>query len=512
MRFWKLTLTTLGASSLLLASTACDAFLEPDPASFTSTGNYYESPEHFEAALNSAYSRLRAQAGISNTAYRTITELRFDCCITDPQRLSTSPSGKPIAEWYAEPSNAYFENQWTTAYHTIAQTNVILSRIPEASFRDGVQRDRIIGQAKFIRALSYWYLVQLYGDVPLVLGEVATPADAMPKGRDPTAAVYQQIVADLKDAVEKLPPSWSQPGRATKGAARLLLGRTYLVTKDYNGAVAELSDVVGTGATSPYGYRLLPNYRDVFNPANTNNAESIFELQFGAGIAGQPHQAMAGELLPYNSRGRILPNSVAVSGDMLVSSQLLERYEPGDARREASILMWTDPAVDSAKAVLRKFIWPSNVNAQGQQAGNTILFRFSDALLSLAEAHWRLGNQAQATALVGRVRQRAGLPPVDLSRVPLSALLAGTPLAGDPVGRAIFNERTVELAGEGHRMFDLVRFGVAFEVMKSWGERTRAMHPELKGFHLVDPHEILLPIPAREIAASEGALTQNPGW
>ena len=176
MRFWKLTLPAIAASCLLFVWTGCENFLEPDPASFTSTGNYYETAEHFESAINSTYSRLRAQAGISSTSFRTLTELRFDCCITDPERLSTSPSGKPIAEWYASPSNSYFSDQWSDAYHTIAQTNVILGRIGDASFNDETQRNRIIGQAKFIRALSYWYLVQFYGDVPLILEEVRVVA------------------------------------------------------------------------------------------------------------------------------------------------------------------------------------------------------------------------------------------------------------------------------------------------------------------------------------------------
>jgi hypothetical protein len=192
------------------------------------------------------------------------------------------------------------------------------------------------------------------------------------------AEVYAQIVSDLQDAMAKLPATVAQPGRATKGAAEFLLGRTYLLTKDYPKAIAALTDVVGTSGTSPYGYRLLPNYRDVFDPANTNNAESIFELQFGAGIAGQPHTGIVAELLPYNSRGRIVATTVTPSGDQLVSAQALEWYETGDARKDASIQFWRDPAVDSLKAYLAKFVWPSAVNTQGQQAGNIIVFRYAE--------------------------------------------------------------------------------------------------------------------------------------
>lgn len=509
MRFRKLPLLVLAATCIPWWA-GCEEMLEPEPASFTSTTHYFQQPEHFESAINSAYSRLRTQAGLSTTSFRTITELRFDCCITDPQRLSTSPSGKPLAEWYASPSNAFIAEQWAAAYHTIAQSNIILGRIGDVHFGDEGQRDRIIGQAKFIRALSYWYLVQFYGDIPLILEEVRTPDQAIPSGRQPTEEVYKQIISDLQDAVDKLPAGWTQPGRATEGAARFLLGRTYLLIKDYESAVAELEQL--GAVANPYGYRLLDEYRDVFDPSNTNHAESIFELQFGAGIAGQPDMGLLGNLLPYNSRGKIAPATVGVNGDMLVSLQMVELYEEGDAREEASIGWWYDEAADSSKAILRKFVWPEHVNAQGQQAGNDILFRYADALLSLAEAHWRLGSHAQAIAYVDRVRARAGLPPIDLTDVAQNPLLEGTYLESDPVGRAIFNERTVELAGEGHRMFDLIRFEVAFEVMNIWAERTRAKNPELEGFHLIEPYKILLPIPSQEISASDGALSQNPGW
>src|SRR5690606_1921684 len=98
-----------------------------------------------------------------------------------------------------------------------------------------------------------------------------------------------------------------------------------------------LEDVVGSGGVSPYGYQLFPNYRDVFDPANGNSAESIFELQFGAGVAGQPNMGLIGNLLPEQSRGQILPANVGTNGDQLVSMQLVEQYEESDERLDASI-------------------------------------------------------------------------------------------------------------------------------------------------------------------------------
>lgn len=516
------TIRTALLVGLLIVWSGCDNFLEPDPESFSSTSNYYRSPAHFEAAINSAYSRLRDQAGISNEAFRFIVEVRMDAINLQFDPRSTGVDEQPMEEWFATSDNGLPRDQWNDIYHTVAQTNVILGRIDGVDFRDQALKNRITGEAQFIRALSYWYAVQMWGDVPLVLREVTSPSDAIPEGRAPTNDVYQQIISDLQGAAENLPLTPAAPGRLTSGAANFLLGRTYLLTGDYSQAVTTLEKVEQSGQ-----YRLLDDYLSIFDPANQNNPESILEIQFDPTIAGQPDADLLNAILPKNDRREVegvpfVPKTRSTrAGSYMPSKELIDTYEWGDARYDASIRWWEHEGNSQYSdvahrgdsiAIINKFLWPEHINNSWEQEGNDILFRYADALLSLAEAHWRLGNQGTAKAYVDRVRARADLPPLDLSNVPENALLEGTALETDPLGRAILIERTVELFAEGHRLFDLMRFGVALEVMTSYADSRKEREPRVRSTYSIDAHEILMPIHPEEIAATENALTQNPGW
>lgn len=507
-----------------VAVTGCDAFLEPDPKSFSSTVDYYQVPGHFDAALNSVYAQLRSSlaltAGSFTSTFMNWMEVRMDA--VNRHYNVNLPGGQRIIEWLPTASDG--GGTWNSLYHTIAQANVVLDRIEGVSFPNETQKNQIVGEAKFLRALSYWYLVQFYGNedglgVPLVLHEISSPANAIPEGgRATTTAVYEQIVADLQDAIQLLPANAPQPGRASQGAAKFLLGRTHLLTRNYNAAVTVLGEV-----ESNYGYRLLPDYRSVFDPANENNAESIFEIQYGTGIAGQPHNELASHLLPWNSRGIILGNHVAAHGNYHPSFELVEMYQPGDRRYAASIQWWHRPGNSQypevairgdSISIIRKFLWPEHINNLGQQNGNWIVFRYADVLLSLAEAHWRLGNDGQAVAYLNRVRNRAGLPNLDLTNIPENKMLAGTSMAGDPVARALFTERTLELFAEGHRMFDLLRFGrdVAYQVMVNYVSSRKTREPRIVNSYVVDRYELNMGIPPEDVNNSNGLIVQNPGY
>lgn len=507
-------------AAFLLFAHACDSILEPDPKSFTSTSNFYQTPEDFSSALNGAYNRLRTQAGISNVQFNYWNEIRSDIINRHFDVNLPSIQGQPIVEWFVVPSNDWVQSQWSQIYNTITQTNMILERIEPIEFGDTSQKNRIIGEAKFIRALSYWYAVQYWGDIPIVLEEVTSPEEAVPEGgRRPVSEVYGQIITDLQDAVELLPSVAQDPGRATEGAAKLLLGKTYLLSEDYTSAVDVLEEV-----ESGYGYMLLDDYSDIWNPANTNNAESIFELQFAADITGQPHADILRQVLPWNSRGIIARQEVNPTGWMHPSLEFLQMFEENDSRYEANITFWENPGnsdypevtfFGDSLAMVNKHIWLDHVNTLGEQAGNDILFRYADALLTLAEAYWRSdasGNEAAILELLNRIRARAGLPAVDLGSVPENPLLAGTYLENDNIGRAIFQERTIELFAEGHRMFDLVRFGVALEVLQAQAESRKEREPRIQGTYNIEEYKIMLPIPVQEINNTEGLLEQNPGW
>lgn len=517
-KFLKANYMWILAGCMMFALVGCEDFLTPAPESFTSTENYFNQPSHFEAGVNSAYARLRAQAGVHNGNYRLITELRFDAINRQFDINLPGVNEQPIQEWFAVPSNSVPRGQWNQIFNTVSQTNIVLDRLDNIEWTNETQRNRIEAQAKFIRAFSYYFGVQMFGDLPIVTEEQTNPEIAIDKTRSPVSDVLSNlIIPDLVFAAQNLPAVWGQPGRATEGAALTLLGKSYLLSGEYDLAIEALEDVVGQ-------YDLMDSYTSIFDPGNTNNEESIFELQFGPNVTGQPQGISPAILVPIHVRGQIVDNIVNPSNNgMYPSFEVLEFYEDGDERFEEGLTPFNHPdngnfpevahGPNNTIYLLNKYLWPDFINAQGEMEGNIILLRYADVLLSLAEAHWR-NNDGAAAALpyVNEVRDRSGLDPVDLNNVFNSFMLDGTELENDNLGRAIFNERTVEFLGEGHRMFDLQRFGVVFEVAVAQAESRKSREQRIRNVYNIDPHEILLPIHPDEISASKNQITQNPGW
>ena len=510
--------------SILLWFGSCDDFLTPDPDSFVASDNFFNNPSQFESAINGASNRLRAQAGVSNIQFAFFSEIRFDMITRQFDVNLPSIQGQPIEEWFVVTSNAWVASQWNQIYNTIAQTNLILGRIEDVEFNDESQKNRIIGEAKFIRALSYWYAVQYWGGVPLVLKEARTVEDTNPEdGRASESEVFDQIVRDLQEAIPSLPVTASQPGRATRGAATFLLGKTFMLTEQYDQAIQMLEQ-----AESDFNYRLLENYEDIWDPRNENNAESIYELQFSATIAGQPDANMIPKVIPINEEGELVPGEVENNGNgwFFPSRDAMEmfEFEAGSERYKANIFWWVKegnsefpdvPVRGDSIPMIDKYFWPELIDIEGEQEGNIILFRYADVLLSLAEAYWRndpSANESRIVSLLNRIRNRAGVEDVDLSNVPIPRELEGTSLASDALGRAIFIERSVELFAEGHRMFDLNRFGldIAVPVMENYATRRKEFESRVSGTLIIEPFKFTLPIPTEEINFSD--LEQNPGW
>ncbi len=498
---------------LLFVWSGCDNFLEPDPASFSTTANFYETPDQFEQAVNGVYSRFRAFVGDAD--YRYANDLRgpnltrhFD--VNLPHTVAGVPQ---LDEFTMDVSNGIVNNNWIRAYQVIKEANVVLNRIEDIEFADTAKKDRIIGEAKVMRAFCYWVGVQWWGDMPLQLTEVSSPNEAVPEGgRTPKAQVLQQVITDLQDAISKLPASYdgANAGRVTKGAAQTLLGKTYMLTGDWTNAISQFEAVDNSGE-----YMLLADYRQVFNPANKNNPESILELQYDPNIAGQPQvDALFADAIPFNSGSEIAPvSALTPAGRLMPTPDVIDSFEEGDLRYEASIGWWTNnntepyPEIAYGNLIpyMNKFVWPDFVNSQGQFNSNFIIFRFADVLLSAAEAHWRNGNNGAAAGYLDRVRSRAGLPAVDLANFDGS-------VTGSAMGDAILHERDVELLSEGHNWLDLLRFGndVALRVMQNHGTRFRARDPKTADVYVIQDFKLTYMIPPNEVILGE--LSQNTGW
>ena len=395
-------------------------------------------------------------------------------------------------------SNGRLQSQWLVTYRGIARCNIIISRIGGVKLAAGT-RSRYVAEMKFIRALAYFNAVRIWGDIPLVTNEIPAVADAYTVGRTPTDQVYAQIEQDLTEAAADLPDTYALAtnlGRATKGAARGLLAKVQLTEKKYAEAEATLRSFL-TDYDKATGYRLLPNYADVFSTANELNAEIIFAVRYskgGLGI-GSPFtnnfaplaaQAGGGTANQYNSARKDLVDAFTASG-------------PADKRYDAEL---GGPALVGGTPLYYTKKYFDTPTTSGDAENDWIVLRFADVLLMYAEVLNELNRPAEAVPYVNRTRGRAGLPPLPTATAQQASLRL-----------AIETERRLELNFEGHRWFDLVRTGRAIEVMNAHFVKynIRNNGSSTGSIIQIDPHFLLFPLPIREIQTNP-ILTQNPGY
>lgn len=408
---------------------------------------------------------------------------------------------------------------WETLYVGIFRANQVIANVPDIEM-DATLKKRVIAEAKFLRALFYFNLTLYFGRPPLML----TPSKIEDAPRNATTAeAYTQIAKDLNEAIPDLPPSYgdADKGRATKGAAYALLGKTYLQQKQYGPAEEAFRWLVtGEGRTQ---YDLMPNYRDNFLRSTENNRESVFEIQFKEDLTENTDDDVREDLI--NNTGTSISQFYAPPGvgfsdgaarRWLIDEFLQEQTTTGgrDPRLAASfIYSHTDPAGPAATMVygqsfqsrygtgpnangvwFRKLLNDHWKNQEGFRSPNNYrLIRYADVLLMYAEALNGLNRTADAYPYVDRVRQRAGLATLTSAKPGLNQTAFLTQLK---------HERIVELAGEGWRWADLARWG-------DLGPSLRTRDTEFTNF-IVGRHE-LYPIPQRDIDLNPN-LTQNPNY
>ncbi|AMJ64212.1 RagB/SusD family nutrient uptake outer membrane protein [Hymenobacter sp. PAMC 26628] len=487
------------ALGLLLATAGCKkSFLDLQPQATTSADSFFKNQDQVQQAVDGAYAPVRT---LGNVDYWVFGELRSDNTTfqyNDSNRGQESQR-EFVDEFLISANSESVQELWQVSYNGISRCNDVLGKI-DAVTMPADKKNQYLGEVKFLRALYYYTLVRQFGGVPLRLESVASPTAAKSQGRAPAADVYASIIADLTDAAAKLPTkaayAAADAGRATKGAANTLLASVYLTQKDYAEAVALLRDV-RTG-----GYSLLPSYRSVFDPANKNNAESIFEIQY---LGTQPDISSSFTFIfaPYTS-GNIItgdvtaPNLGIGSGWNIPTQDMIDAYEAGDLRKTASLALGFTDATGKFVAVPYITKYNFGLAAPGRTDTNFPMLRYADALLMYAEALNEQGFAAggEAAAALNEVRKRAGLP-------------AKAPASQAAFRDAVLQERRVELAFENQRWYDLVRTGRAVDVMNAHGTRQKALQTFLPASaYQVTANKLLLPIPQREVMLDN--LVQNP--
>ena len=373
------------------------------------------------------------------------------------------------------------EAMWTRFYKTIGRASISIDYTESAKNLDDATKSRFIGEAKFLRALSYFYLVRMFGDVTIqdINDESANSI------RKPKAEVYAYIEADLLDAIEKLPLKNAYQakdlGRATKGAAQALLAKVYL----YQGKNQQAYDMASTVINSGQ-YDLEADYATTWRKETENGKESLFEIQ-GRG------DAVAHGIQQYSETQGARGTSGWGWGFNTPSQNLLDAFNAeGDAiRRDATIIyrkkkMYDGRQVSTAveNPMYNEKAYSSANAGSGDGDKNIRVIRFSEVLLIQAEAANEIGQNALTP--LNRVRARVKLAPV-------------SGLSKDQLRLKIWNERRLELAFEHDRWFDLVRTGQARAMMAADGK-----------VFVTGKHE-LFPIPNAQLIQTP-SMTQNPGW
>ncbi|MGC4235503.1 MAG: RagB/SusD family nutrient uptake outer membrane protein, partial [Niabella sp.] len=320
---------------LIMLMCGCNkSFLDLAPLSNSNVNNFFKTKADFDLAVTNAYSTLytiyapkgsmsfTGELMSDNTTVSTLA-ISGSFTIVDQQAFST---------YSIVSTNTGAYNFWVDHYTSLYQVNIILQKIGEVDLGDNSYENRIEGEMKFLRALYYFNLVRLYGDVPLITVPVEGQ-DAYNIGRTPAGEVYNQVVADLQFAAANLPEPGSEPakGRATKGAAKTLLGKVYLTIGNKPAAATILQEVYSTYNGTKYD--LLPDFQSLWGNTNAfkNTKESIFEIQYTGGV-GNPYSTFWTAFQPFEN-GAFLGQA---GGMNMVTDDLYNEYEPGDVRREIS--------------------------------------------------------------------------------------------------------------------------------------------------------------------------------
>jgi hypothetical protein len=482
-----------GAAAALLALAGCNDLLVEAPRDQITSGSFYNTDADANAAIAAAYRPL-SDANLFGTSMKTALIIASDEGRSGRNEANAQIIALSNLAWNA--STPRVTEAWFGWYDVVTKANSIIERVPAGGASAAV-RDQVVGEAKFLRALGYFYLVRLYGDVPLV---TTTAEQVGQPARTPKEQVYAQILKDATEAEAALPATWSAPnkGRAPKGAAQALLAEFHLwrssaeAKNEWQLAADAAQRLVASNA-----FALEPNYLNAFLPGSQSRREEIFAAQASA-ATNAPTVRTASILYPQE----LGANSLGGFGATLPLEWAVDSsYAPGDYRRQVTFF------TSGLNAAGRTVTFPAHIHKYrpstrpGPEDVNWPIYRYAEVLLFRAEALNELGQAADAVALVNQVRARARLGTGTESR-PQPANYTG-PLTQAALRDSIFEERRRETAFEGDRWFDIVRRGYDFfRARLARDPLVTSVPPQTK---------MLWPIPQREIDVNP-RLTQNPGY
>jgi len=459
---------------------ACEGILDKEPIAILDAGSFFQTEADAVQAVNAAYNPLLFNNG-NNNFYWAFAEVTGDAAI--PGGDGSRPGIVEMESFTYTPRTEELNDFWKLQYKGVTQSNLVLDNIEKININE-VTKNRIIGEALFLRSYYYFLLTQVFGDVPMYLK--VTPPDQLKIAKSARDIIYAQILKDCEKAATLLPinNTADNVGRATKGAALALAAKTSLYQKDYSKVIVYVSEIKALNV-----YKLVSDYRENFQKLTQNNSESVWEIQhtnLELGVGNFLNQWWASrKFLGY--------------GFAEVTPSYVQAFEANDPRLKFTVAMNNDPyfgliyknSFSSTTFSPRKFLQADAELTQKADGDiNYPAIRYAEVLLWEAEALAELGRVQEALAPLEIVRARARVQSTNTAALPPIVSLEQ-----NAVRQAIKHERQVEFGFELHRFFDLVRWGIAGDILPGFQ----------KGKHEV------FPLPQTEIDLNP-SLIQNAGY
>lgn len=482
---------------LLFTVTSCEKFLEERPTNALTPDSDISSPEIARAFTNSAYSQLTVlDRGSGGYGGNSASLMEF---------MTGKADGNAQTEAFRyynltyDAQSFYFDTWWQGLYYGIANCNLGLAKLEPITSLDATVKTNLMAEIRTLRALYYFYLVRMYGDVPKITTVVSDLAEVRPS-KSPLKEIYDEIIIpDLLEAEKSTLPWQDADGKVSMGAVKAILADVYLTYAGFpvnagQTAFAESAkrskELIDNG-----GYSLFPEYTDMIKPANKNKGEFIFQVQYSANINANPLTPVA---LPLYKRISAYSDEF---GGLVPTKQFVESYPAGDKRAKEKQFFFTwypgnpnyypegDIRRDSVNLggyYIYKWFDETAVKSTTRSDLNYTVYRLADVYLMYAEASNRAEGSPNANAVmyVNAIRQRAQLAPISA-------------LSQDAFEKEVWAQRYFELCYENKIWFDMVRTRkVRNDITKNWDDFVG--HTNVYGKTLTEK-QLLFPIPQREV-------------
>lgn len=479
----------------VFALSSCSDFLDEVPKGSLTTESYYKTEKHAEAATNAIYDYLiigYAPGGLWDSNYGGVFYNDYwvlqDLFSDNSKTQMTSVDFTSISNMQIDPYNLSVRLLWRDFYQTIKTCNVVLDKVPAIPM-DEVKKNHLLAEARFFRAMMYFDLVRMFGDVPFHTTNVES-ASEQNSPRVDKKVIYDQIITDLQIAEKDLVyTARTGGGRPYPLSASALLARVYLTIGAQNKDKVALQKAVDKAQSVIPSFPLMSNFEDLFKIKNRFNSEIIWGANFTASLSeGWKGAQFLVRLLPRVDGG---PDNA--QGWEIATTNLNDSYQATDARKNVT-LSSTLNGKDLGKPYVFKY-WDQVAEPKGNNTDAIFpAIRTAEMYLIIAEALNEINNgpTAEATAALQTIRNRAGV--------------GSQPIATDYKGfkTDVLKERRAEFVMEGQRWFDLTRMCTPQE----FKDLIKAAKPNATP----QDYHFLFPIPQEEIQLSQGVLTQNPGY